>query len=428
MPLTPKEDSPTASDLSSNVRITSEDYNLHDEEIVAIEQYIGTTGGFRGLGLGRTELPELKTFQRSASEIFGDARFLDVSGGNVFNIVAQLVDIVNNVTEFRGQGSISGYVHSGQRIILPEQAQATFLTATPNPSDTVINVQSTEGFPSSGVISILNDVQQATKTSGQFRQTVAGGVSMVEWIRYSGKTGTQFINCERGYLNTARGPHSASFDSPRETNFNRNRKDFCVLLDSIETQVCSRQFPAWRQRRRFRIPFFGIQGFKRDLVIFIRRYGAYFPLDAGKDPSTANIVIKVASDQGILTYRDGTPFLQSQTLANRQKGLIGFAEAYDYIDALIDAGAATEEASKDNFVVGTVPVLMGRLGVNYALSAITRVSTYNIDAIQLVQTADARVYTFLVDYANRDRTLQAIANYNAYFVNAPMTTRIGTLQ
>lgn len=435
MPLTPKVDSPIGSDFSSNVRITAADYNLHDEEIRAIEEYLGQVGGFNGLGLPKEEPPELKIFQRKAGDApaggDGAAGFLDISEGNIFDVIAQIVDLVNNVTEFRGQGSISGYVHSGQLMTFPENAHATFLSAIPSEFDTTINVFSTDGFPNQGVISILNDVQQATKIAGNrsdFQQTVVGGVDTVEWIRYSGKNATQFLNCERGYLNTTKGPHIGQFNNVRQSRFNRNRRDFCTFIDGVEVQICQRQFPAWRQRRRFAIPFYGIRGFKRDLINFIRRFGTRFALNGGRDPSVANDIILIADSQGILERRRGVPYLRSKSQSNRNKDLIGFVEAKTFVNALIDAGIGVEETPPDEFDVGVIPVFMGRLGVSHSVAAITRVTTLNIDAMQIIQTADGRLFTFIQDFANRDRTLQAISHYEAYFISSAISSVIGGFQ
>lgn len=426
MPLTYKQDVSGAT--ASNVLISAEDYNLHDEEIRAIEEYLGKTKGFVGLGLPKPDVPELQVYPVSPGVpgVPGDDGLPDLSNGNILNSVSTIIDIVNNMTGFASQGSSSGYLHSGQKVIFPENVHCTGLIGIPGSNDSSINVQSTDGFPRQGVISILNDVQQAHKTSNSsdFSQTVSGGVSMVEWVRYSDKTAQQFLNCERGFAGTSRGPHSASFNAPRDTSFGRNQRDFCVLLDGIEVNICGRQWPWWRQRRRYRMPFFAIQGFKRDLIIFIVRYGASFPLNSGHDPSVAQVVIKAANDLGILTYRNEVPFLQSQNSTNRNQKRIGWVEARNFINELEDNGAVTEETSPDNLEIGNIPVFRGRVSVNYGVSAITRVSTYNIDAIQVIQTADGRVYCFLSDYANRDRTLQAVVNYESYFIAPPMTTGI----
>lgn len=430
MPLTSKEDSPLKESLDSNVRITAERYNLHDQEIRAIEEFLGVNGGFQGLGVGGKELPDLKTFESTAAQNFGDAPFVDLSSGDIMNVLAQLVDVVNNMTDYRGQGSSSGYLHSGQRIVFPEQAHAAFLSAIPDPQDKTISVSSTDGFPRQGIITILNDVKQASKlrNRGDFFQTVRGGMTTVEWIRYTDKTNTKFLNCERGYLGTTAGSHSGTIVQPRETRFNRNRRDFCVLLDGVEIEVCSREFPAWQDRRRFRVPFFNIQGFRRDIRNFLRRYGPRFPLTSTQDPSAAQAVVEIADDLGLLTSVDGTPFLLSKFQSFRQKGLLRWGEAASFYSALDDAGLVTEVTAPEDFSVGQVPVFMGRMSVNHALSAVTRVTIYNIDAIQIIQTADGRVFTFIADLANRDRTLQAISNYQAYFISPATTTFLGNQQ
>jgi len=385
----------------------------------------------KGLGVPDT-LPELRIFPGGEAPTTpggggGGDVLLDPSQGNLFNVIAQMMDIVNNLTEFRGQGSSSGYIHSGQRMVLPETTHATFLVNTPGQFDTTISVGSTEGFPSRGIITILNDVQQATKSRGNrsdFVQNIQGGTTTVEWIRYSGKTATQFLNCERGFLGTHPGPHAADFGAPRDSRFNRNRKDFCTFLDGLEIDICDREWPWWRQRRRFTIPFFGVSGFKRDLKIFIRRFGPSFPLNAGRDPTAATTILSVARDLSLLTFRDGTPFLQSKFQSTRDKGLLRWGEASSYVEQLIDQGAATEETVPDDFAIGTVPVFLGRLAVQHSLAAITRVTRLNMDAVAIVQTADGRVFAFIQDFANRDRTLQAIVNYQAYFISPPFVTSL----
>lgn len=436
MPLTPKQNSPAASDLGSPVRITADDYNLHDEEIRAIEEFLGGVVGFRGLGVPDT-LPDLKVFPggrdpqaRSATADQAPQSsdvLLDPAQGNIFNVVAQMIDILGSLTEFRGQGSSSGYVHSGQRMILPETAHATFLTTEPGDLDTAIGVASTEGFPSEGVISILNDVQQAEKSRGNrsdFQQNIASGTTTVEWIRYSGKTATSFLNCERGFLGTHAGPHAGTFGAPRDSRFNRNRRDFCTFLDGIQLDVCGREWPWWRQRRRFSMPFFGVSGFLRDLKVFIRRFGPSFPLDSGRDPSAATVVLDAARDLGLLATRSGTPFLQSKFQASRDRGILRWGEASSFVEALRDEGAVTEETIPEDFVVGNIPVFLGRLAVKHDLAAITRVTRLNMDAVAIVQSADARVFAFVQDFVNRDRTLQAVVNYHSYFMSPPFVTSL----
>jgi hypothetical protein len=429
MPLSIKQN--VSSFTPSTVLISAEDYNLHDSELRAVEEYLGKVGGFVGLGLPKGDIPNLRIFQSDAGSSTPDTRGVDselpdVSQGNLLNSIAKIVDVVNNVTGYAAQGSSSGYIHSGQRIILPENIHATHLTSTPGTYDTIINVDSTKGFPRQGVISILNDVRQGikNKSDNTFEQNVLGGTSCVEWIRYSNKTDKQFTDCERGFINSTQGSHTGSFNATKETSVNKNQRDSCVLLNGLQINICSRQWPWWRQRKRYRISFFSIQGSWRDLVTFIVIYGARSPLSSSTDPSSANLVIKAANDNNLLIDRNGVPFLQSQDSSNVENKRIGWVEAEAFVTSLVDAGVASEITSADDFTTGRVPVFAGRLAVNYGVAALTRVSTQNIDAIQILQTADARVFCFMADTQNVDRTLQAIVNFDAYFTGPVMTSEL----
>jgi hypothetical protein len=429
MPLSPKQNVPGF--VPSNVLVSADDYNLHDGEIRAIEEYLGKSGGFVGLGLPKGGLPTMRKFESDASSSASDQRgtdseLPDPSQGSIVNTVSRLVDIVNNMTDYSSQASSSGYLHSGQRVAFPEQVQATFLANIPGSSDTVINVNSTSGFPRQGVISILNDVEQAIMggTDNKFHQNVLGGTSTVEWIRYSNKNQTQFLDCERGFLNTNIGPHSASFDPPAPTGATRNIRDFCVLLDGVDTTVCNREWPTWRQRHRYRMPFFSVQGTWRDLVTYIVRYGTRHPLTSSDNAVSAESVIAAADACGLKVEINGVPYLQSQSESNRSKNRIGWVEAETFVKKLQEYGEVVEVSSPEDFTVGTIPVFRGRVAVNYGLSAITRTTTANIDAVQIMQTADSRVYCFLSNKANKDMTQQAIVSFGTYFAGSVMTSEL----
>jgi hypothetical protein len=203
----------------------------------------------------------------------------------------------------------------------------------------------------------------------------------------------------------------------------RNRRDYCILLDGIETEVCTRQFPAWLKRFRYRIPFFGIQGFFADLVFFFIRFGASFPLNKGHDTATEQIVLAAASDLGLLQTVSGTPFLRSIFPALQAKKLLSYGEAWRLVKRLIDDEAAILLETPEDVVIGTVPVILGRLATHYSLAAITKTTTVlNINAVQIIQTADGRVYCFMTDFFNLDRTLQAVINYHTYYIASPYTT------
>jgi hypothetical protein len=272
----------------------------------------------------------------------------------------------------------------------------------------------------------LNDVEQAitSSTDNKFHQNVIGGTSTVEWIRYSNKNETQFLDCERGFLNTNIGPHNASFDPPSQTGMRRNIRDFCVLIDSADSTVCNREWPTWRQRHRYRMAFFSVQGQWRDLINYIVRYGTRHPLTSSDNTASANAVIAAAEACDIKTERDGVPYLLSQDLTNRRNNRIGWVEAENFVKKLQESGEVVEISGPEDFSVGTIPVFSGRLAVNYGLSAITRATTANIDAIKIMQTADSRVYCFLTNKTNKDMTQQAVVSFGTYFTGSVMTSEL----
>lgn len=433
MPLTQKQDTEDGNVSSSAIRAS--DYNLHDEEIRNIEEYLGKTGGSLGLGLPKGEVPGLKIYGNAASSGSADERgedsgLPDLSQGNTFNAVSKLIDIINNMSEYAGQGSISGYLHSGHRVIFPETIHSTFLRAVPGTNDTVLNVGSTDGFPRQGVVSILNDVRQGVRKddASEFQQATVGGTSMVEWVRYSDKNATQLLNCQRGFLNTTRGPHSGSFKPVRQVAFDKNYRNICVTDEGLEESFCTRQWPWYRYRYKYSMPFFGIQGSWRDMILFIVRYGARVPLVSEMDPEAASLMSKTARDLDLLTYDRGVPFLLSKSQDNIEKKRMGWAEANSYIEALETAKAVSVIASPEDFLVGTIPVFAGKVGLGYGVSSIMSYENTKMDAMQIVQTADARVYCFLVDAENSGRTLHAVVGYSAYFMSGITTTSIRSRQ
>jgi len=169
-------------DASNVGSITAEDYKILSDEIIAIETFLGTNSK--------------KASDTDTTNILNNV--LDSS--NIIPVTNMLVDQINTFTT-SGISTSSGSVHSGQRIIFPETSSATFLTKAPEPKDKAIKVSSTIGFPDSGIITILNDFD----TNQQ--------ITPIEWIKYSGKTSTEFLNCERGYLGTTIGSHNGAIST-----------------------------------------------------------------------------------------------------------------------------------------------------------------------------------------------------------------------
>lgn len=164
MPLTPKKDEPGSHPGSP---ISASDYNLHDEQLQAFEEWLLSKDSERG-----------KLRER----------------------VLALLDRANTMIMRNPVRVTSGHALSGTKVRFP-RAEVCFLKSpgAMSPSDRVIHVDSTAGFPEDGVITIINDVVPG--------QSGSDG-TYVEWIRYSGKTSDSFLNCERGFLGTTAGTHS----------------------------------------------------------------------------------------------------------------------------------------------------------------------------------------------------------------------------
>jgi hypothetical protein len=172
------------------------------------------------------------------------------------------------------------------------------------------------------------------------------------------------------------------------------------------------------------MPFFSVQGTWRDLVTYIVRYGTRHPLTSSDNAVSAESVIAAADACGLKVEINGVPYLQSQSESNRSKNRIGWVEAETFVKKLQEYGEVVEVSSPEDFTVGTIPVFRGRVAVNYGLSAITRTTTANIDAVQIMQTADSRVYCFLSNKANKDMTQQAIVSFGTYFAGSVMTSEL----
>jgi hypothetical protein len=178
MPLTKKRNSPG---VHPGLPLLAKEYNKHDEEIRAIEEFL--------LGLTTDELA-------------------------VNDRVINLVGRVNRMLLRTPALVMSGHAISGTQMRFP-RTNIAFLprdsqneTIGPAFSDTTIKVDSTEGFPAEGVITILNDVTEDSHGD-------ESGPSNVEWIKYRGKTSTAFLNCERGHDGSTIGSHSL-WQKPQE--------------------------------------------------------------------------------------------------------------------------------------------------------------------------------------------------------------------
>lgn len=236
MPLTPKEDAPGTSPPDNPVRAA--DYNLHDEELRAIQEFL-----------------------------------LKKDEGELRKRVLALVDTANAILRGDASRTLSGYALSGTRPRF-SNTKFSFLKGSLAPSDTTIVVDSTEGFPDEGLLTVLNDVNP--EGVAENLEEAPTGLTSAEWVRYSGKTSDSFLDCERGYLDTSVGEHAGIHEPPNPSQPN------CPVtpLDTIRP-IC--QPPLLIPTYVF--PFFGFEGEQEEIETRIRNEGArtYFPSNTDFD-------------------------------------------------------------------------------------------------------------------------------------------------
>jgi len=206
MPLTPKQNSVTTTPRGTP--IDADDFNLLDQEVKAIQEYL----------LGQGSVPE---FSKRVTDLVKE-----------MNQVAYRSSL-SNVT--------SGYCLSGMRLRFPETS-CTWLTKLPAPTDREISVNSTKEFPSQGVLSIINDVNQLVSVDETWSRTVSTGLSTVEWVTYDGKTADTFLNCDRGYMGTYAGTHGGYYAGNVNPTSAMNLRDHCPIIP-VQTidKICQRR-------------------------------------------------------------------------------------------------------------------------------------------------------------------------------------------
>ncbi len=332
--------------------INADDINRHNDELIAIERFLG--------------------IDQFASEVDEN----DIVSGkndpkNIIGAIRKLVDSINTFVD-GGVLTSSGYALDGQRIIFPETAHSTFLTKTPAPADKTIKVTSTIGFPDIGVISILNDVDTPN--------TIVDG-SFVEWIKYAGKTSTEFIGCERGFLGTTVGKHSGTPALSGTFSGTLNKLDQCVKTP-VGVQACNRRYPGWRYREMLSFQSFKLLGTFVEITRAIRRVPEFFDLSAEKLGEDYERIIEVATDDGILATRasDGKQILQSQDTEYVALKELTWTEAEAFVEELMflidDTSPIIISTVRDvgDWTVGNapyIPVFQGRMSIDYTIAALT---------------------------------------------------------
>ena len=243
MPLSQKQNSVGAVPVGN--AITSAEFNFIDEELQAVQKYL--------LGQGVS----LVDFSKRVKDLTKET-----------NQVA-LRQSFSNV--------LSGYCLSGMRVRFPETS-STWLTKNPAPNDREITVNTTRDFPSEGVISIINDVNQIQKAEDDtWISNVQTGVTTVEWIKYSGKTSDTFTGCLRGYMGTYPGTHSGYYVGNTNPTSAVNLRDHCPItpLKTVD-RICQRRMNRPYVSGSF--PLFGFTGTIEDITRMVMLDGTSFKL------------------------------------------------------------------------------------------------------------------------------------------------------
>jgi hypothetical protein len=377
--------------------VSAERYNMLAAEIVAVETFLG----------GQATSSDEQSVADNKSSM-----------RNVLGVINNLVREMNLFTD-QGLLSTSGYVHSGQRMIFPASAKATFVASPPAVGDTSITVLSTNDFPSSGIISILNDADYSGANTGH---------SLVEWIAYSNKSGTSFLNCIRGYLGTWAGTH-AGLRNPTATSASpKNSLDQCVALP-IGTTLCSRRYPGWRYGTIWSFLEFGLAGSIVEVTVAVRRDPASFSLSSSALGSNHDKIIDAAAAAGILGYA-GQDVLQSADPAYRALAELSWSEAFTFVASLKTAGVITTLLTPGDYMVDPapyIPVFWGKMSVEYGTAAVTIVNQNAIDDAgapvgPVIATAEAAQFTSPTTITLRDVMNTTVTPQTPYLINGAGTT------
>lgn len=348
MPLTPKSDMIGAT--GSHIAIVADNYNIHDEEINAIEQYLSGSGhiGERRL---RPIIKRDSLLQRINSlvekiNLYAIGGFSSTSGA--------CVSAVANVESGGNLGSLTA-----EKMIAPGTTVSSFLSKKVDQFDTVIEVFSTAGFPSSGIITLVRPIGEAS---------IGTDVNTVEYVHYSSIDHKTFKNCQRGALGTKPISIDTSHSLP---NGNANLKDDCFRPQSSSNVFCKNRWPTINKTKYLIAPF-GIIGTDDGLAIEIMSKPSEYLLEPS---SEAMIVIRaVASSIGILDANTGVNVLRSANAESRKQKRLTGKEASDFI-----TGIATAQNTHSSFnlykdavlpedvIVGTdaIPVFLGQVSIQY---------------------------------------------------------------
>ena len=374
MPLTPKEDAPLATGFGNGrSRLTSRSYNTHDEEIQAIEQFIG------------------------ASDLFAAGQGVSMS---LLQKVADIISDLNAFTDpYGGISTSSGNVNSGGRIIFPEPSLATYLTSFPAQADNSIAVNDTSGFPDAGIISILNDMDAPVGTPAP-----DVGFTNVEWVRYSSKTPTSFDGCERGYGGTFVGTHvltptQASSTPNNYKDYQGDSEHVPYVVQSINAayaevdSTMTRHFPGWRRMNLYELRILDLYGTQTDMTWKVARRAAWLSV-LPSDPDFQQFS-NVTGGLGLLRQRnDGTYYLESNDTSYALQGVLTWAESASVVGGLFFLAKGVDDQAWPTYAI---PVFCGRLSLMLSIREATRDLFSPIDGLRIRQNATGEAYVYVAN-------------------------------
>lgn len=318
-------------------KISAVDYNLHDEEINAIEVYLGF---------------DLKN---------GETRIFRSQGRkkNIFERVESLTKSLNSysldgISSVSGN-SLSGFAYGLQNKMSSQKMNAisnpiSFLTKTLNSRDNFIDVISTNGFPDRGVLTVVaplySDLVQNT----------------VEYISYEGKTNTSFVNCKRGFLGTT----PVEIGLIRNQTKQLNKEDDCFSPRIVDFKLCKNKWPAIKNTIYEIVPF-GIIGEKHQIIIELINNISNYRLEPNTD--LIQEVRNIITESEILEIEtiDGKDNIVSlNSIAKKQKRLTGY-EASQFFELMFENEDLVKEyKSAEDVEVGQVPVFSGQVSIQYS--------------------------------------------------------------
>lgn len=390
MPLTQKANSPLSRVAAE--RMLADDYNKHDEEIRSIEEFLGALNIYPQLGVARP----------APFSFFGNTTAKTNAGGMTERLNT-IIEKINWFISCDGICSSSGYVpgvnNKALSINFPEQAFWTPLSKTPAPTDTSIQVESTSGFPSAGVITILNHVEQLIAGS----RLEDAGLTTVEWIRYTGIEGNSFVNCSRGFLGTTIGSHAPS----------QLLVDCVVFNAPKDVKACSATVPGWGHSTWYKFAPLSLRGSFMYVKDFFQQNASV--LSVSGTTTAANLFRQAGTELGLLMDRaDGTSYLQSTDISAAAEGVLTGDEALAFTNEIIANGGMPQ----DEFTqppTAQVMVFAGRMSVTHSICGIFPKEDTSA-SMRIVQTPSGQLLGLVDDTTVSAQTLASTIGCQAFFV------------